>query len=145
MAATGGIATGQITFSTPNNGGTFFGGTVNLSLEGGVGDLGVLPAGIGSISLTPASFALNKGQSQVVNVAIGGGSLGPGEYPLTLRATGLNQTGEPVTHLIPVTLDIATAGTSSEYVDILGFAVFRIADVNATTSWAMRSVGCTQT
>jgi hypothetical protein len=33
--------------------------------------------------------------------------------------------------MIPFTFDIATAGTSNEYVDIMGFAVFRITTVNS--------------
>ena len=45
---------------------------------------------------------------------------------MTIRATGTNCDGRPVTRLYPITLDVATAGTTNDYVDILGFAVFRI-------------------
>jgi len=45
---------------------------------------------------------------------------------LTLRITGTNSAGQPVTRLVPVTVTISTASTSNEYVDILGFAIFRI-------------------
>jgi hypothetical protein len=130
---TGGTATGTMTFATTNNNSTYFGGTVNLTVEGGAASNGVLPAGIGSISLTPSSFTLNKGQSQAVSVSINAGTLGPGEYPLTIRATGLNSAGQRVTRLVPILLDVATAGTESEYVDIMGFAVFRITDVNSNS------------
>ncbi|HYH92205.1 MAG TPA: hypothetical protein VD763_03515, partial [Candidatus Saccharimonadales bacterium] len=68
--------------------------------------------------------------------------LGPGVYSLTLRVTGLNSAGQPVTRLVPITLTIATASTSSEYVDILGFATFRITsmDSNAIYGYAISGV-----
>jgi len=131
MSATGQTATGSVTFSTPNNNATYFGGTVSLTLEGGPDRNGVLPSGIGTASLTPSSFALNKNGSQAVSVSINGGTLGPGEYQLTIRATGTNLAGQTVTRQIPILLDIATAGTSNEYVDIMGFAVFRITAVES--------------
>ena len=136
MAATGGTGTGSFTISTPNNGSTGFsnsGSTVTLTLEGGPAANGVLPTGLGTATVSPSSFTLAKGGSQTVNVSVGGGTLGPGEYPLTIRATGTNGAGEPVTHLIPITLDIATASTSSQYVDIMGFAVFRITGINSNS------------
>jgi hypothetical protein len=131
MAATGQTATGSITFSTTNNNTTYFGGTVNLTIEGGPDRNGVLPAGIGAASLTPSSFTLNRNGSRAVAVSINGGTLGPGEYQLTIRATGTNAAGQTVTRQIPILLDIATAGTSNEYVDIMGFAVFRITSVDS--------------
>ncbi len=136
MAATGGTGTGSFAITTPNNGSTAFsnsGATVNLSVEGGPAMNGVLPTGIGAISLSPSSFSLAKGASQSIDVSVGGGTLGPGEYPLTIRATGTNSNGETVTHLIPVILDIATASTSSQYVDVMGFAVFRITGINSNS------------
>ena len=80
----------------------------------------------------PAPYVFKNG-SQTVNVSINGGGLGPGEYPLTIRATGTNGDGIRVTRLIPILLDIATAGTSNEYVDIMGFTVFRITAVNSNS------------
>lgn len=139
MTATGQTATGSITFSTPNQNSTYFGGTVTLSVEGGAETNGVLPAGIGTILMDTSSFTLDKGQSRTVTFAIGGGTLGPGKYPLTVRATGVNSAGQTVTRLVPIVLDIATASTSNEYIDILGFAVFRITsmDANAVYGYAI--------
>jgi len=128
---TGSTATGTLTFATSNNNSTYFGGTVNLTIEGGPGANGALPSGIGSVSVSPNSFVLGKGQSQAVAVSLNGGSLGPGEYPLTIRATGTNAAGQKVTRMVPIALDIATAGTSSEYVDVMGFAVFRVTSVDS--------------
>ena len=142
VATTGATGTGTMTFSTPNNGGTYFNGTLSLSIEGGPQANGVLPAGLGATSISPSSFSLGKGASQSVTLSINGGSLGPGEYPLTVRATGANSNGETVTRLIPIVFDVATAATSNEYVDIEGFAVFRITsiDSNAINGYAISGV-----
>ena len=145
MAATGGTATRTIDISTSGTGSSAFsvsGDTVNVSVEGGPASNGVLPVGLGAVSVTPSSFTLAKGETHTISVTINGGSLGPGEYPLTIRATGTNSAGQQVTHLIPILLDIATASTSSQYVDILGFAIFRITDVNSNSvdGYAISSV-----
>jgi hypothetical protein len=112
---------------------------VNLTVEGGPQSNGVLPAGLGAVSVTPGTIALPKNASPTVTISIAGGTLGPGEYPLTLRATGTNADGQVVTRLVPFIFDVATAGTSNEYVDIEGFAVFRIssADSNAINGYAI--------
>lgn len=130
-AATGTTGTGSMTFSTTNNNATAFSGTVNLTVEGGAAANGVLPSGIGPVSVTPSSFTLNRNGSQAVTISVNGGTLGPGEYPLTIRATGTNSAGQVVTRLIPFVFDIATASSSTEYVDIQGFTVFRITAVNS--------------
>jgi hypothetical protein len=137
-ATTGTTGTGTFLISTPNNGSTGFSNTgspatITLTLEGGPQSNGVLPVGLGATSLTPSSFTLTKGQTQSISVSINGGSLGPGEYPLTIRATGVNGSGETVTRLVPITFDIATASTSSEYVDVMGFAIFRITSINSNS------------
>lgn len=142
-ASTGTTGTGTMTFSTPNFNSTYFGGPVSLTVEGGPQANGVLPAGIGAVSVTPnVTPTLGKGDSQTVTVSVNGGTLGPGEYPLTVRATGTNLDGQKVTRMIPFTFDIATAGTATEYVDIQGFAVFRITsvDANAVNGYAISGV-----
>ncbi len=131
VAATGETVSGVVTFSTPNRSDTAFGGTVTVSVEGGPAATGALPSGIGPISVSPASFSLPRGARQDVTITINSGTLGPGEYPLTIRATGTNADGQPVTRLFPIVLDVATAGTSNQYVDIEGFAVFRITQITA--------------
>ena len=70
------------------------------------------------------------------------GTLAPGVYSLTLRATGTNSSGQPVTRLLPFNVAIATASTTNEYVDILGWAVFRITsmDSNAVYGYAISGV-----
>lgn len=133
VGSTGSTGTGTMTFSTPNSNTTAFAGPVTLSIEGGPQANGLLPAGLGGTSLSTSSFTLVKGASQTVTVSVNGGTLGPGEYPLTVRASGTNSDGESVTRMIPFTFDIATASSSTEYVDIQGFAVFRISAVNSNS------------
>ncbi len=142
LASTGATGSGNVTISTPNNNGTYFGGTVDLSIEGGADANGVMPAGIGAVGVSPASITLNKGSSQTATISIDGGTLGPGVYSLTLRVSGSNSAGQPVTRLVPITLTIATASTTNEYVDILGFATFRITgmDSNAVYGYAISGV-----
>jgi Flp pilus assembly protein TadG len=142
MATTGSTGTATMTVATTNNNGTFFGGDVALSVEGGADANGVLPSGIGAVSVSPSTITLNKGTSQTVTISVDGGTLAPGVYSLTLRVTGTNSAGQPVTRLVPITVTIATASTSNEYVDILGFATFRITgmDSNAIYGYAISGV-----
>jgi hypothetical protein len=130
ISSTGATGSGTMNFSTASGSSTFR-GTINLSVEGGPQDNGVLPAGIGSISISPSTLDLSTSGTQTTTVTINGGSLSPGEYMLTVRATGTNLAGEVVTRQIPFTFDVATGATSNEYVDIQGFAVFRITSANS--------------
>jgi Flp pilus assembly protein TadG len=126
IPTTGATGTASVVVGTSNNNGTFFDGNVTLSMEGGADSLGVLPPGIGSVSVSPSSITLAKGISQDVTITVDSGTLAPDVYLLTLRVTGTNSAGQPVTRLVPITLTVATASTSNEYVDILGFATFRL-------------------
>jgi len=129
---TGMTGSGTMSFSTAGGSNTFK-GTISLSVEGGPQDDGVLPAGIGAISVSPSTLDLSSSGSQSTTVTINGGSLSPGEYPLTVRATGTNLAGQVVTRQIPFIFDIATGATTNEYVDIQGFAVFRITSANSNS------------
>ncbi|HUP54204.1 MAG TPA: pilus assembly protein TadG-related protein [Methylomirabilota bacterium] len=142
MASTGTTGTGTVIVSTTNNNGTYFGGNVSLSIEGGADANGVMPAGIGAVSVSPSTITLNKGTSQAATISVNGGTLGPGVYSLTLRVTGTNSNAQVVTRLVPITVTIATASTSNEYVDITGFATFRItsANSNAINGYAISRV-----
>ena len=142
IPSTGGTSAATLSVSTPNMNGTYFGGTVDLSLEGAADSLGVLPPGIGAHSVTPSTITLAKGTTQTVTISVNGGTLGPGVYSLTLRVTGTNGAGQPVTRLVPVTVAIATASTTNDYVDILGFTTFRITsmDSNAVYGYAISGV-----
>ncbi|MEO6206488.1 MAG: pilus assembly protein TadG-related protein [Candidatus Limnocylindrales bacterium] len=133
-ATTAGTATGTVEFRSSNLTNSYFSGVITLSIEGGPGADGVLPTGIGAISpstTVPATLSLGRNGRESVVISVNSGTLGPGEYPLTLRAKGVNQDGQIINRAIPFTLDVATAGTTKEYLDILGFAIFRIAKVAA--------------
>ena len=125
VGSTGGTAP-SLAVSTPNHNATYFGGSVDLSIEGGPEASGVLPTGIGAVSVTPSTITLDKGASHVVSMSIDSGTLAPGAYPLTLRVTGTNSAGQVVTRLTPLTLAVASGTTSDEYIDISDLAVFRI-------------------
>jgi Flp pilus assembly protein TadG len=140
VPTTGATGTTSISVGTTNNNGTFFGGDVALSMEGGADTGGVLPTGIGSVSVSPSSITLAKGVSQTVTITVDSGTLAPDVYLLTLRVTGMNSAGQPVTRLVPITLTVATASTSNEYVDILGFATFRITCVPSVSGCPANSV-----
>ena len=144
IPSTGGSGTTTVNVSTPNNNGTYFGGPVTLSVEGGPDATipGTLPTGIGAVSVSPSTITLNKGTSQTVTVSVNGGTLGPGVYQLTMRVTGTNSAGQSVTRMVPITVAIATASTSNEYVDIVGFTTFRITsgDSNGIYGYAISGV-----
>jgi hypothetical protein len=71
-----------------------------------------------------------------------------GSHRFIVRASGTNgdATPRPVTHLLPLTVNVATSDTSGagnqDYVDIVGFAVMRIAGVtsNAIDAYAITPV-----
>jgi hypothetical protein len=133
IASTGGTGSTSVTVSTPNTNAGYFGGTVSLSVEGGPEDNGVLPTGIGAVSVSPSTITLNKGTTQTATVSVNGGTLGPGVYSLTLRVTGTNSAGQVVTRMVPISVALATSSTTDEYVDILGFTTFRITSLDSNT------------
>jgi hypothetical protein len=59
-----------------------------------------------------------------------------GDYTFTIRATGMNNDSpnRSVTHLLQVTVRVAPASAAGgdQYVDIVGFAVMRIATMPTT-------------
>ena len=62
LATTGSTGTGSVTVSTPNVNGTYFGGTVNLSIEGGPDGRRVsCPSGIGAVSVSPVDHHPQQG------------------------------------------------------------------------------------
>lgn len=116
--------------------GTAYGANVNLSLDG------PLPTGIGSTSFSPAAVTPTSGNGTDSTLTINTGTMAPGRHRLVVRATGLNgeSTARPVTHLLQLWVDVATGNSSpTEYVDIVGFAVMRIAtmDSNTITAYAI--------
>ncbi|MBI2764149.1 MAG: hypothetical protein HYX54_10510 [Chloroflexi bacterium] len=135
--ASGGTAT--ITLQLQNSPGktTNFGSPVALSVDT------PLPVGIGAISFSPSSVSPTK-FGATSSLTINTGTMAPGLYTLTIRASGTNSDGYRATHLIQVALNVGSTGSSGnkEYVDIAGFAVMRIAamDSNTISAYAISPV-----
>ncbi len=121
-----------------------FGGAVTLGLEGLNGPLpGGVTASFSPATVTPLGKNSHSYQS---TLTVGTTGLGNGTHRFVVRVTGMNGESTPrsVTRLYPIAITIGD-GTSSgndEYVDIVGFAVMRIAtaDSNTVTAYAITPV-----
>ncbi|MDQ3870095.1 MAG: hypothetical protein M3301_00575, partial [Chloroflexota bacterium] len=108
-----------------------FGGPVTLTVDA------PLPAGSGAATFSsPAVVPSRNGTS--TTLTINTGVLPPGSHRYIVRATGRNADlpfGVPVTKLLPLTVNVAPSDSSGsdQYVDIVGFAVMRIASIDANT------------
>lgn len=89
------------------------------------------PLGSASISFSATSVTPTTGTGAPSNLTIGTSGLAQGCYLFTLRATGTNGDGQPVTHLETVRFTVATTESSGQYVDIIGFTVFEVDSVGA--------------
>ena len=103
---------------------------------------GAVTAGTGAVTFTPSNVSpATSGTPSVLSINTG--TIAPGQYTFVVRATGMNgdSPGRQVTHLLPITLNVATAssGGSQEYIDITGFAVMRVvqADTNTVQAYAI--------
>jgi hypothetical protein len=123
--------------------GSSFGSNVDLSLDGSC-PYGALPTGLGTVTFGSTSVSPSNGSGTSVSLSIGTGTVAPGDYTVVVRATGVNSDGARVTHLLPLKLSVGTAaGTGNqEYVDIVGFAVMRVAyvDSNRVDAYAITPV-----
>ena len=107
--------------------GTAFGANVSLSLDG------PLPTGIGTTSITPSSVTPSPSGANAT-LTINTGTMSPGRHRIVVRATGINSAGIKVTHLLQLWVDVATGGGGNEdYIDIVGFAVMRVAAIDSNT------------
>lgn len=120
--------------------GTTFGGSVALSVDGS------LPIGLGTVTFGTTSVTPTGGTGSTTTLTINTGTVAPGTYRLVVRATGMNGDTIPrkVTHLLPLTLRVGAIGSSGSkpYVDITGFAVMRVAyvDANRVDAYAITGV-----
>ena len=128
--ASGATATFDLQLVNSPNKNTNFGNPVTLSVDT------PLPVGVGPITFSSTAVSPSK-TGPHSTLTINTGTVAPGLYTFTLRATGTNTDGRAhkVTHLIQVTLNVGGTGSSGnqEYVDISGFAVMRIAAIDANT------------
>ncbi|HVL54606.1 MAG TPA: hypothetical protein VM344_10155, partial [Vitreimonas sp.] len=109
---------------------TNFGGPVALSVDA------PLPAGVGAITFGSTSVTPSRNGSSTT-LTINTGSMAPGRYTFVVRASGMNGDPTPrrVTKVLPLTVDVppVLTGNSGVYVDIVGFAVMRIASLTANS------------
>jgi Putative Flp pilus-assembly TadE/G-like len=95
-------------------------------------DCALAPAtiGAGQISLTATSLTPTaSGSGALSTLSVSTVGLAPGCYRFNIRAFGTNGDGQPVVHLQPITVYVATEPTDGAYVDVIGFAVFEITDI----------------
>jgi hypothetical protein len=128
----------NLTLQNAPNKNTNFGNPVSLSVDG------PLPTGVGAVTLGSATVTPSKNGNSTT-LTINTGTLAPGEYRFIVRATGTNADSTPrsVTHLLALTVNVAPSSSNNdEYVDIVGFAVMRIAtaDSNTVTAYAITPV-----
>ena len=120
-------------------GNTSFGGPVTLSVDG------PLPTGVGAVTFGSALVTPNKNGNST-SLTINTGTMAPGRYTFVVRAFGMNadSTPRPVTHLLPLTVDVppVLTGQQGVYIDIVGFAVMRLVylDGNSVTAYAITPV-----
>ena len=88
--------------------------------------------GAGQITFSAASVVPSTAGT-VSNLSVSTVGLAAGCYRFNVRATGLNGDGQPVIHLQPITFTVATTANSGSYVDIIGFAVFKITDIDSNS------------
>jgi hypothetical protein len=121
-----------------------FGGPVTLSLEGLNAPL---PAGV-TASFSPSTVTPLGRTSRLYSstLTVGTVGLGNGPHRFVVRMTGTNGESTPreVTRLFPIDITIGDGGAAGndEYVDIVGFAVMRIAtaDSNTISAYAITRV-----
>jgi hypothetical protein len=137
IPAMGGTAVIPMYVSTTNASGTKWGATgsaVTLGVDAGsFTDCSLDPATIGAGQLTLSATSVtpsSSGNGALSTLTINSVGLSPGCYRFNVRAFGTNGDGQPVVHIQPVTVTVASESTSGSYVDVIGFAVFQLTDVN---------------
>ncbi len=87
-----------------------------------------MTVGFSAAAVTPAN-----GQGAPSTMTVDTDGLAPGCYMFTVRARATNSDGQPVTRLATATLYVNAEPSDGSYVDIIGFAMFEVASVDANT------------
>jgi Putative Flp pilus-assembly TadE/G-like len=137
IAAMGGTAAIPIYVSTTNAAATRWGtgaSAVTLGVDAGsFTDCSLDPATIGAGQLTLSASAVtptSSGSGALSTLTINSVGLAPGCYRFNVRGYGTNGDGQPVVHIQPITFTVASDASTGNYVDVIGFAVFQLTDVN---------------
>lgn len=89
--------------------------------------------GTGSITFSSPSSMPSSGTGTASTLTIQAGSLASGCYLFNLRAHGVNANGQPVVRIERVQFTVAATTGPSEYIDVIGFAVFEITDIDSNS------------
>jgi hypothetical protein len=141
----GDSVTFTVTLQNSPNRNTAFGGPVTLSVDDVAGSEGQYGTGIPAANLTWSSASVTPTRAgATTTLTINTAGLAPGMHRFVVRATGMNGDSTPrkVTHLLPLTLNIGTGTSAMDYVDIVGFAVMRVAEIgsNYVSAYAVTPV-----
>ena len=90
------------------------------------------PAGM-TVSFSVPAVTPSNGPTGRSTMTVDTDGLASGCYRFTVRAHATNADGQPVTRLASATLYVAAEPTEGEYVEIIGFAMFAVADVAGNT------------
>jgi hypothetical protein len=102
--------------------------------DGSFTDCSLTPSTIGAGQLNLSATALMptaSGNGALSTLTIDSVGLAPGCYRFNVRAYGTNGDGQPVVHIQPITFTVATTASGGSYVDVIGFSVFEVTDINS--------------
>lgn len=95
-------------------------------------DAVAVPPGM-TVSFSPPLVTPANGPSGSSTMTVDTDGLASGCYRFAVRAQATNSDGQPVTRLASATLYVAAEPSDGEYVDIIGFGMFEVADVFSNT------------
>lgn len=90
------------------------------------------PAGM-TVGFSATSVSPGGGQGTPSTVTVDTDGLASGCYKFNIRARGTNGSSQPVTHLAVATIYVVEQPSEGEYVDIIGFAMFEVTDIDSNT------------
>jgi hypothetical protein len=85
------------------------------------------------VGFSATSVSPGGGQGTLSTMTVDTDGLPSGCYKFNVRAKGTNGDSQPVTHLAFATFYVTAQPSSGSYVDIIGFAMFEVASVDANT------------
>jgi Putative Flp pilus-assembly TadE/G-like len=134
--------------STTNANATKWGATgtpVSLSYDpASFTDCALNPSAIGPGQITFSSTLVTPSSSEngaLSTLTVSTVGLAPGCYRFNVRAYGTNGDGQPVVHVQPVTILVATTESQGAYVDIIGFAVFEVTSMDSNSIFGRAVTG----
>lgn len=141
VEAESGQVTYTFTLSTGQGTSSWNGGAVSVALDRGTCSSGnveiVSSSGATSCAtatISPSSATPSKNSPPTVTVTIPSSGLSSGTYFVVLRSRGTNSSSQGVVHVQELQMDVGTSSTgATKYVNVQGYAVFRITSMDANT------------